>query len=280
MIARLLLVLGLLLPLTPALASSNNNLAAAPIGRMDLSWWKHRFEHSLARNHQGPVGLVWLGDSITQNWELAMPAPYADYVPVWNRFYGDRAAINLGFTGDTTASVIWRLDHGEVDGISPRAVVLLIGANNLGRAHWDARQTVGGIEAITAILHRKLPQAKVLLLGVLPSHRTPWASAQTAIINADLATAYHDSDFVTYMDVGHVLMKNGQIDGDLYLDPKFSKLSAALLIPSHPQVAHMVVPGVLLHPDAFGMARIAAAIEPHLHRMLNDRDHLAVQASR
>jgi len=279
MFARLLLALGLLLPLAPALASSNN-LAAAPIGRMDLPWWKHRFEHSLTRNREGPVGLVWLGDSITQNWELAMPAAYADYAPVWNRFYGDRSAINLGFTGDTTASVIWRLDHGEVDGILPRAVVVLIGANNLGRAHWDAEQTVGGIEAITTILHRKLPQAKVLLLGVLPSRRTPWASAQTAIINADLATVYRDSDFVTFMDVGHLLLKNGQIDGDLYLDPKFSKLSAALLIPSHPQVAHMVVPGVLLHPDAFGMARIAAAIEPRLHRMLGDRDHLAVQASR
>ena len=57
MFARLLLALGLLLPLAPALASSNN-LAAAPIGRMDLPWWKHRFEHSLTRNREGPVGLV------------------------------------------------------------------------------------------------------------------------------------------------------------------------------------------------------------------------------
>jgi hypothetical protein len=272
---RLLLALCLLLlPLTPVRAATVN-LAASPIGRMDLPWWKHRFEHSLVRVREGHVGLIWLGDSITQNWELAMPAPYADYVPVWQRFYGDRQAVNMGFTGDTTASVIWRLDHGEVDGISPRVVILLIGANDLGRVHWNAAQTVGGIKAVIDILHRKLPETKVILLGVLPSRRTAWADVQTVAINKALASDFQGSPFVIFMDVGHVMLKNGQPDADLYLDPKMSKLSAAMLIPTHPEIAHMTVPGVLLHPDAFGMGRIAAAIEPRLHRLMDDRDHLA-----
>ncbi len=79
-------------------------LATVPIGRADLKWWAQRHEQKLAELHRGPVELVWLGDSITQDWELP------EFQPIWQRFYGDRHAINLGFVGDTTASVLWRID--------------------------------------------------------------------------------------------------------------------------------------------------------------------------
>lgn len=244
------------------------NLAAAPIGRMELPWWRARFEHSLARVREGHVGLIWLGDSITQNWELAGPQPFANYRPVWNHFYGDRAAVNMGFRGDTTASVIWRLDHGEVDGLRPKAVVLLIGANNFGHTHWDADETLDGINAIIHILRRKLPETQILLLGVLPSARSPWITENTQILNARLQRVYRDQPNVTFLNVGYLFYKDGRLDRGLYLDPH-----QAVLASHRPGVTTATVSSVALHPDAQGMALIANAIEPTLHRMMGDRDH-------
>lgn len=282
---RLLLAASLLLPrglAAPADAAERPgaeaarpaiNLAVAPISRTDLPWWRERFERSLARVRAGHVGLVWLGDSITQNWELAGPEPFADYRPVWNRFYGDRAAVNMGFRGDTTANVIWRLDHGEVAGLDPRALVLLIGANNFGRVHWDAQKTRAGIGAIIHILRQKLPNTQILLLGVLPSERSPWITENTEALNAMLAAEYRDQPYVTYLNVGHLFYRDGQLNRGLYLDPH-----EALLASHAPGATTETVNSVALHPDAQGMALIAEAIEPVLHRLMGDRNHLRAPA--
>lgn len=252
----------------PPQAAHPVNLAAAPIGRMALPWWRTRFEHSLARVREGHVGLVWLGDSITQNWELAGPEHFADYRPVWNHFYGDREAVNMGFRGDTTASVIWRLDHGEIDGIHPKAVILLIGANNFGHTHWDARETLGGIEAIVHILRRKLPETQILLLGVLPSERSAWITENTQILNGLLERTYRNKPNVTFLNLGYLFYKDGRINRSLYLDPH-----EALQASHQAGLTTATVASVALHPDAQGMALIANAIEPVLHRLMNDRDH-------
>lgn len=227
------------------------NLATVPIGRMDLPWWRKRFEASLEQvrqvqqmRHQQPE-LVWLGDSITQNWERSGPQPWADYQPIWQREYGRYHALNLGFTGDTTSSVLWRLDHGQVKGLSPKVLILLIGANNLGRPHWGAHLTVPGIEAVVRKVHDLLPQTHVLLLGVLPSKRSEWISAETRKINTALAQRYAGSARVRFVDVGHVLLgADGQPDPQRYLE------------------GHAPRQTVLLHPDAQGMERIAQAIAP------------------
>ena len=276
MMKRLILALVLLWPLAverPAAAMAAVNLAAVPISRMDLPWWRVRFEHSLERVRQGPVGLVWLGDSITQNWETKGPSPYAAYAPVWDRFYGDRAAVNMGFRGDTTANVIWRLDNGEVRGIAPTALVLLIGANNFGRVHWDAAKTLAGINAIITILRRQLPETQILLLGVLPSERSPWITANTALVNEELSETYRHRPYVTFQNVGDLFSRNGKLERGLYLDPH-----EAVLASHQPGVTTATVPSVALHPDARGMEMIAAAIEPTLHRLMNDRDHRRLPA--
>ena len=65
----------------------------------------------LAEIRRGPVELVFLGDSITQDWERTGPEPWRDFRPAWNRFYGDRHAVNLGFIGDATSHLLWRIDE-------------------------------------------------------------------------------------------------------------------------------------------------------------------------
>jgi lysophospholipase L1-like esterase len=235
-------------------AAQRAPLAATPISRVDLPWWRARHEAVLQRLKSGEaVDLVWLGDSITQNWEKHGPPDWKDFAPVWDHFYGDRHALNLGFVGDTTASVLWRLDNGEVAGIKPKAVVLLIGANNLGRVHWGAEDTVTGIDAIVADMRHRLPGAKIVLLGVLPSDRTDWATETTVAINRALAKQYAHVDGVTYMDVSSIFMHDGKLDRGMFYDPKETP------------------PDPPLHPTAQALAKIAEAIEPTLAAMLGDK---------
>ncbi len=227
-------------------------LAATPISRLDLPWWKHRFEAKQHRLHDGPVALVFYGDSITQDWERDGPQAWADFAPIWQRFYGERAAVNLGFTGDTTASLLWRITHGEADGIAPKAAVILIGANNMGRLHWSAGDTVAGIDAVVAALRQRLPHTQLLLLSVLPSDRSDWVSRTTREINADLAGRYAKGrePNVTWLDVTGVLEHDGKLDRSAFLDP--------LLTPPDPP----------LHPTAQAQGRMAAAMEPTLAALL------------
>jgi lysophospholipase L1-like esterase len=239
---KLLIAFSLLLPLA---AQASVNLATAPIGRLDLHWWRVRWTHTLAEAKATPdAKVIWLGDSITQYWQRQGTLGYDNILPVWNRYYGPYHALDFGFVGDTTASLIWRLDHGQVAGLHPQLTIILIGANNLGRVHWGAAMTVPGIESVVANAHSRLPGSHILLLGVLPSIRSPWVDEQTRLINAALARRYADDPDVTFMNADQLLMKNGRTDASLYVDPRLTP------------------PAPALHPDATGMGRIAAYIEP------------------
>lgn len=230
-------------------------LAAVPISRMDQSWWRERHEAKLNELRSHRVDLIFLGDSITQDWEYHGPPEWRDFAPIWERFYGDRQAVNLGFSGDTTANLLWRIENGEVAGITPKVAVILIGANNLGRVHWSTEDTLAGIDAIIAQLRRRLPGTKLLLLGVLPSDRSAWVTETTVAINRGLAAKYAHSSDVTYLDVGRVFMQGGRLNRDLFADPKMSP------------------PRAPLHPSAQGQALMAEAMEPMLAGLLRDRRH-------
>jgi lysophospholipase L1-like esterase len=250
------IALALLVLVAPGASFARTVLAAIPISRMDLPRWRARFDEKQIELKEQRPALVFYGDSITQNWERHGPPEWADYAPIWQHFYGDRNAVNLGFVGDTTASLIWRIRNGEAAGISPKVAVVLIGANNLGRVHWSAEDTVAGIGVIVEELRERLPQTKILLLGVLPSERSAWVSATTVEINRTLAEKYAHVDGVTFLDVGHVLMPDGKLNRSLFYDPKLAP------------------PEAPLHPTSQGMELIAAAMEPALAGLMGGRNHL------
>lgn len=239
----------------PSVANARTVLAVTPIARTDLPWWRQRHEAKLHELAQAKPELIFLGDSITEDWELSGPPEWRDFAPAWRRFYGDRHAVNLGFKGDTTASLLWRIRNGEVASIAPKAAVVLIGANNLGKVHWSAKDTVAGIDAILGELHKRLPQTKILLLGVLPSERSAWISETTAQINRMLAARYRDNPSVSFLDLTALFMRNGVLNRYLFLDPE--------LTPPDPP----------LHPSAQGQTLMAKAMEPVLANMLGDRPH-------
>jgi lysophospholipase L1-like esterase len=242
--------------LAPPYSAAATVLAATPISRMDLPWWRERHQAKLEELRRVKPALIFLGDSITEDWEYDGPEEWRKFVPIWQRFYGDRNAVNLGFKGDTTASLLWRIRNGESDGIAPKAAVILIGANNLGRLHWSASDTVLGIDGIIAELRRRLPMTRILLMSVLPSERSDWVTETTKTINQALGDKYKRDAAVAFVDVSDVFVKNGRLDRDLYYDPKLNP------------------PDPPLHPTAQGQALMAAAIEPALAGLMGDKLHV------
>lgn len=232
------------------------NIAVTPISRLDQAWWHERFDQKAEELRSAPVDLLWLGDSITQNWERDGPEPWRKFTPIWNRFYGDRHAINLGFKGDSTCHLLWRLQHGELSGVTPKGVILLIGANNFGHIHTNAEETAAGIQAIIDEIHNRLPMAHILLLSVIPSIRSDWVSYNTVRLNLALPQLItHQHSYITYFDLSPLLLHNGKVDKSKFLDSKLN--------PPEPS----------LHPTAQTQEQIAITIEPLVARMLGDSIH-------
>jgi lysophospholipase L1-like esterase len=252
-----ILLLTPLLSAQVAAAAETAPPTAGPIGRLDDLNWKARHEAKLLEASSRPVHLLLLGDSMTANYEFKGPDLLRDYSGVWHRYYDDRYALNLGFSGDGTGHLLWRIIHGEVDRITPKVAVVLIGANDIGWLHRTAADTVASIEAVVVELHLRLPATKVLLVGLLPSDRGAWVWRATAEINSALAAHYGNGQvpYVTYRDVSPAFLKNGVLDTSLFSDPR------------------QVPPEPALHPSPEGLERMAAALEPTLSELLGDVRH-------
>jgi N-acetylglucosamine-6-sulfatase len=212
------------------------NSAEIPATRAVERWWADREQAVNARIKEGNVDLLFIGDSITHGWEGAGKE-------VWDSYYADRNAVNLGFGGDRTEHVIWRLTHGNLAGISPKAAVLMIGTNNTGHFMQDPEEVAAGIEHILGIMEERTPQTQVLLLGIFPRGKDRWDEGRinNVAIN-DLIGRFADGKRVHYMDIGSVFTEP---DGTL---------------------SREIMPD-LLHLSTAGYERWAAAIEPALKEM-------------
>jgi beta-glucosidase len=136
--------------------------AIDPAPRNDKPW-KDRQE--LLNKRVAEMGdkaeVIFVGDSITQGWE-------GEGKEVWAKFYNSRNAVNLGIGGDRTQHVLWRLDHGNLDGLKPKAAVVMIGTNNSNGDDNTPGQIADGVTAIVRKLREKLPNMKILLLPIFP----------------------------------------------------------------------------------------------------------------
>ena len=139
---------------------------SVPDAQWTKDWWLPRFDARRALAATGGCEVAFLGDSITHNWE----GPGKD---VWAAHFaeGPYKAVNFGFSGDRTEHLLWRLDHGQMDGMSPKAIVLMIGTNNTGhrKAHEESpTDTALGVQAVLGRLGKLFPEAKVILHPVFP----------------------------------------------------------------------------------------------------------------
>lgn len=174
----------------------------------------------LARAKEGKADLVFLGDSITEGWEVAGK-------DVWAERYGKRKAVNLGVSGDRTQHVLWRLDHGQLDGLDPKLVVVMIGTNNSNAKEHTSAEIGQGIEAVVRAVRAKAPKAKVLLLAVFPRGEKPNEQrAKNDEASHFAADAIADGKDVVFLDIStSFLGKDGVISKEimpdyLHLSPK------------------------------------------------------------
>ncbi|MSU70476.1 MAG: GDSL family lipase [Opitutaceae bacterium] len=216
--------------------------ASAPIPKKDNGAFVKRHESFLARAKAGPIGLLFLGDSITDGWSHA---PH-----IWQAYYDKFHPANFGIGGDTTQNVIWRIEQGELGGIHPRVVVLMLGTNNT-RTH-SAEEIFAADKKIVELIRAKIPETKVLLLAIFPrgdrknrDGSIDSSEQKMAIIhavNVGLAKL-DDGKNIRYLDIGaHFLGQDGKIPFAIMPDQ--------------------------LHPNAAGYQLWADAMQPLLDEMM------------
>lgn len=219
-----------------SVAQDNANDAIKPVPRE--GGWMKRHESFNERVKQGNVDLLMIGDSITQGWEGAGK-------DVWAKYYAPRNAVNLGIGGDRTQHVLWRLDNGNIEGISPKAAVLMIGTNNSGTN--SSVQIAEGVEAIVKKLRTKLPKTKILVLAIFPRGEDVNNPRRKVNIGANLSIRkLADGEMVHYLDIGDKFLND---DGTLSKE---------------------VMPD-LLHLNEKSYTTWAEAIEPKLKELLGEK---------
>jgi lysophospholipase L1-like esterase len=192
-----------------------------------------------AKAAPGDYDLEFIGDSITDFWE-------GTGKNVWQAYYGQRKAINMGVSGDRTQHVLWRFEHGQLDGIKAKVAVVMIGTNNSGDKRNNESEILAGVNAIIQQIRTRQPETKILLLGIFPRGNTFNAQrGQILQVNQALARL-DDGKTLFYLDFGSQLIEN---DGT-------------------------IAPGIMkdaLHPTEAGYKIWAAAIEPKLKELLGEK---------
>lgn len=215
-------------------------LATTPADRLGEPKWKARHEQLVERAKQGGWDLVFLGDSITQGWE-------GGGKDVWAKRYAGRKAVNLGISGDRTEHVLWRIDQGLLNGLSPKLVVLMLGTNNTGHRKDSPEAIAAGMDAVLKRIKEKLPGAKILLLAIFPRGAK---TSDPMRVNNDSANeilnGFADKKTVFFLNVNDALLEpDGTLSKEIMPD--------------------------LLHPNAKGYERWAEAMEPPLAELLGEK---------
>ncbi len=216
----LLLAGALLAPVVRAQTSSSSvsgatapafvatNTAIVPVPRSeDRSRARTEVVLQRAKANPGACDIVFIGDSITQGWEGAGKN-------VWEKFYGKRKCLNFGVGGDRTQHVLWRFEHGQLDGLKPKAAVVMIGTNNSNRSDNTESEILEGVTAIVRQIRERLPSTRILLLGIFPRGKT-FSPQRGKVLQVNQALArLDDGNMVHYLDIGSKLIED---DGSIAL---------------------------------------------------------------
>lgn len=178
-------------------------------------------ERFLAIAKEGKAQVVFLGDSITAGWAGAGKE-------VWAKAFGSYQPANFGIGGDRTQHVLWRITNGELDGLKPKAAVIMIGTNNVATS--PAEDIAKGVTKIVETVRAKLPTTKILLLAVFPRGEKPDGklgafNEKIKQVNATIAKL-DDKKNIHFLDIGPKFTQ-GKDTLDKAIMPDFLHLSPA-----------------------------------------------------
>ena len=180
-----------------------------------------RHQQFLEIAKKGDIDVLFLGDSITDNWRTTAPAHAGK--DVWDKTFEPLKAANFGIGADRTQNVLWRVQNGELEGFKAKVIVLLLGTNNIsaGQSIRNTNdQVLAGMKLVIGEIRSRQPQAKLILMGIFPRGRKADDPFRQPIkdINAELAK-YDDGKNIFFTDIGDkFLAPDGSIPEDVMPD--------------------------------------------------------------
>ncbi len=188
--------------------------ADKPAARNEDPTWVNKHAELLDRAKKGNIELYFEGDSITRRWEGE-----ARHKANWDQNFGGWKAASFGAGGDRTQNVLYRIENGELDGVNPKVIVLLIGTNNVGFVPVDGgdaalvEDVTKGISACLNALRQKAPKARILLIGITPRNTNGATALIPTInqINSQIAK-FADGKTIKYLNINDKLAdKDGKV---------------------------------------------------------------------
>jgi lysophospholipase L1-like esterase len=167
----------------------------------------------------GKIDVVFLGDSITDAWRRGGDRGGLD---LWKEHFAPLNALNLGIGGDRTQHVLWRIQHGELEGYKPKVFVIMIGTNNMGdpaRGGNTEQEIAAGNKAIIDEIDKQHPHAKILLLGIFPRSPKATDASRDKIKKTNELLAKLEGKNVKYLDIGEKFLdKDGSLSKEVMYD--------------------------------------------------------------
>jgi lysophospholipase L1-like esterase len=198
--------------------AAETNTALIPVPRDFPTNWMARHEENVATAKRGGVDILFLGDSITDGWHWDTGGRR-----IWEKTFAPRHAANFGIGYDRIQNVLWRVENGELDEISPKVVVLLIGTNNSGneddgKPRNTTPEIIAGISNLVYRIEVRLPRAKIILFGVFPrGEKSDPIREQVKAVNAGIAKLTNKK--IKFMDIGNkFLAADGTLPRELFPD--------------------------------------------------------------
>jgi lysophospholipase L1-like esterase len=190
---------------------SAQTVADRPVPRADSNSQLAHLQ-LLEKAKQGGIDVYFEGDSITRRWGAA---DYPQLLANWKtNFFGWNAA-DFGWGADQIQNILWRVENGELDGVNPKIIVVLAGANNLGARPADDAKVADitrGLKAILDLCRKKAPDATIIMTGIFPRNDHIAALPAISQINANIGQ-FADGKRVRYVNVNDKLAGS---DGKLF----------------------------------------------------------------
>jgi lysophospholipase L1-like esterase len=182
------------------------------------AWWNGNCERidKDIKKMEGNIDIAFVGDSITARWRGSEN---------WQKHWGSYRAVNMGIGGDQTQNVLWRLKEGDLEGYKAKLFVVMIGTNNMWSKDADPAHAAAGVKAVLDMIQSKQPQAKILLLSILPTGEKPNPGREKRMAVNGLISKFAGGS-VEYLDIsGKYLEADGTISKEvmhdfLHLAPK------------------------------------------------------------